>query len=52
MVSVTDDVSTPTTIRSNWAGNLEYRAARLLRPTTLEEVCEAVTAGGPVRAVG
>jgi xylitol oxidase len=52
MVSVTDDVSTPTTIRSNWAGNLEYRAARLLRPTTLEEVREAVTAGGPVRAVG
>lgn len=52
MVSVTDDVSTPTTSRANWAGNLEYRAARLLRPTTLEEVRDAVTAGGPVRALG
>lgn len=52
MVSVTDDVSTPTTDRSNWAGNLEYRAARLLRPTTLDEVRAAVTEGGPVRALG
>lgn len=52
MVSVTDDVSTPTTSRTNWAGNLEYGATALRRPTTLEEVREIVTAGGPVRALG
>jgi len=52
MVSVTDDVSTQTTDRSNWAGNLEYRAVDLLRPATLEEVRAAVTSGGPVRALG
>jgi xylitol oxidase len=52
MVGVTDDVSTQTTDRSNWAGNLEYRAVALHRPTTLDQVREVVTAGGPVRALG
>jgi alditol oxidase len=52
MDGVTDDVSTQTTDRSNWAGNLEYRAVDLLRPATLEEVRAAVTSGGPVRALG
>lgn len=36
----------------NWAGNLEYRAERVARPTSLDELREIVRAGGPLRAVG
>lgn len=36
----------------NWAGNLEYRAERVARPTSFDELREIVRAGGPLRAVG
>jgi xylitol oxidase len=36
----------------NWAGNHEYRAARILRPGSVEEVREIVTSSSSVRALG
>ena len=36
----------------NWAGNHEYQAARVERPTTTAAVAEVVRAAGRVRAVG
>ena len=36
----------------NWAGNHRYRAERIHRPSTLEEVQEIVAAAGRVRALG
>ena len=36
----------------NWAGNHRYRAERIHRPSTLEEVQEIVAAAGQVRALG
>ena len=37
---------------SNWAGNYEYRAQRLHRPATLEQVQEIVAAARQVRVLG
>ena len=37
---------------TNWAGNYTYRAGRLHRPTTLEQVREIVAAAARVRVVG
>ena len=37
---------------TNWAGNVAYRAERLVRPTTVEEIAEIVTASASVRVVG
>ncbi|MCK9794368.1 FAD-binding protein [Isoptericola sp. 4D.3] len=36
----------------NWAGNLTYSARTVVRPTTLEELADVLTAGGRVRALG
>ena len=36
----------------NWAGNHRYRAERIHRPSTLEEVQEIVAEAGRVRALG
>ena len=36
----------------NWAGNHRYRAERIHRPSTLEQVQEIVAAAGRVRALG
>jgi alditol oxidase len=38
--------------QTNWAGNLTYRAARLHRPETLEQVRELVRAGHKLRVLG
>jgi FAD/FMN-containing dehydrogenase len=42
----------PTSAGTNWAGNYAYRAARLVRPTSAQEVAALVSAGGPVRVLG
>ena len=39
-------------VASNWAGNYEYRAQRLHRPVTLEQVQEIVAAARQVRVLG
>ncbi len=39
-------------VESNWAGNYEYRARRLHRPVTLEQVQEIVAAARQVRVLG
>lgn len=36
----------------NWAGNHEYRAARMARPTSVAELRELVTGSAAVRALG
>ena len=36
----------------NWAGNLRYRAARVHRPASVQEVCEIVKRAGRVKALG
>ncbi|WP_166844631.1 FAD-binding protein [Isoptericola sp. BMS4] len=36
----------------NWAGNLTYAAGDLVRPTSLEQLAEALTGTGRVRALG
>ena len=36
----------------NWAGNYEYRARRILRPGSLDELREIVTSASKVRALG
>jgi xylitol oxidase len=41
-----------TDIGTNWAGNHAYRAARLVRPRSLDEVCELVARSTAVRAIG
>jgi xylitol oxidase len=38
--------------RRNWAGNYTYRAARLHRPTSLEQLQELVAGGRKLRALG
>lgn len=40
------------TAGSNWAGNHTYRAGRLHRPTTLEQVQEVVAAAPRIRVLG
>ncbi|MCW2636951.1 MAG: linked oxidase domain protein [Blastococcus sp.] len=40
------------TAETNWAGNYSYRAERLHRPTTLEQVQEIVSAARSVRVLG
>ena len=37
---------------TNWAGNIVYRAARVVRPRSVSEAQELVAANGQVRAVG
>ena len=37
---------------TNWAGNLTYRAARVHRPTSVEEVREIVASSERVKALG
>jgi alditol oxidase len=39
-------------VHRNWAGNLTYGAGDLVRPTTLEQLAEAVAGPGQVRALG
>ena len=39
-------------IERNWAGNLEYRAAELSHPESVDELRALITAGGPVRILG
>lgn len=39
-------------IGTNWAGNHTYRAARLVRPRTLDELREVVASSSAVRAIG
>ncbi|WP_239562629.1 FAD-binding protein [Agromyces aurantiacus] len=36
----------------NWAGNLEYRAARIVHPRSVDELREALSGDGPVRLLG
>ncbi|PJJ65481.1 D-arabinono-1,4-lactone oxidase [Compostimonas suwonensis] len=36
----------------NWAGNYSYRAHRILRPQSVEQLQEIVAAGGSLRALG
>ena len=38
--------------RTNWAGNLVFGAARLHRPTSIEELQRTVAAAGRIRALG
>ncbi|MEV8564984.1 FAD-binding protein [Streptomyces sp. NPDC051322] len=37
---------------TNWAGNIAFRAQRIDRPTTIDELRQLVTAGARVRALG
>ena len=39
-------------IGTNWAGTHAYRAARLVRPRSVEELCDVVAASRSVRALG
>ena len=39
-------------IERNWAGNLAYRAASVVHPTSLDEARAALAVGGPVRTLG
>lgn len=39
-------------IGTNWAGNHTYRAARLVRPESVEELCEVVASATAARALG
>jgi alditol oxidase len=39
-------------IGTNWAGNHSYRAARLVRPASVGELCEVVAGSTAVRALG
>ena len=41
-----------TAARTNWAGNLTYRAARVHRPSTVEDVQEVVAGSARVKALG
>ncbi|GAB2517757.1 FAD-binding protein [Paramicrobacterium agarici] len=42
----------PLEIGTNWAGNLTYGAERIVAPTTVDEVREALAGASRVRAVG
>jgi xylitol oxidase len=44
--------TTDTTPGTNWAGNHSYRAPRLVRASSVEEVSALIAEGGPVRALG
>jgi xylitol oxidase len=37
---------------TNWAGNIVFGAGRVQRPTSVDEVRDLVTAGGPLRVLG
>ncbi|MES2867319.1 MAG: FAD-binding protein, partial [Actinomycetota bacterium] len=39
-------------IERNWAGNLAYRAAAVAHPASVDELRDAIGAGGPVRMLG
>ncbi len=39
-------------IGTNWAGNHAYAAARLVRPRSVDELCEVVASSAAVRAIG
>jgi xylitol oxidase len=39
-------------VERNWAGNRVYAADRILRPRTLDEVCEMVAATSRIKALG
>lgn len=39
-------------IGTNWAGSHSYRAERLVRPRTVDELCEVVAGSAAVRAIG
>ncbi|MFE3517523.1 FAD-binding protein [Streptomyces sp. NPDC059166] len=43
---------TPSAHRTNWAGNVTFRAERLHTPTTIAELRDLVSAGGALRALG
>lgn len=36
----------------NWAGNLDYRAARIVHPASIDELRDALVGDGPVRVLG
>ncbi|GGI43603.1 xylitol oxidase [Agromyces flavus] len=36
----------------NWAGNLEYRATRIVHPSSIDELREALSGDGPIRMLG
>ena len=36
----------------NWAGNVTFGAARVHRPTTVDELCEVVASSSRIRAIG
>lgn len=36
----------------NWAGNLEYRAARIVHPASIDELRDALAGDGPVHVLG
>ena len=48
----TDSTAQPVAPRTNWAGNLTYRAGRFVVPASVEEAREAVRAADKVRVVG
>ena len=37
---------------TNWAGNIVFGARRLHHPTSVDELCELVAAGGPLKVLG
>ena len=39
-------------IGTNWAGNHSYRAARLVRPASVDELRDVVAGSSAVRALG
>ncbi|HEY9365823.1 MAG TPA: D-arabinono-1,4-lactone oxidase [Agromyces sp.] len=43
---------TATSAGTNWAGNLSYRASRLARPGSIEELREVLAGDGPFRVLG
>ena len=45
-------MSTETTRRTNWAGNLVYGSERFVRPASVEEAQEAVRSSQKVRVIG
>lgn len=43
---------TATSAGTNWAGNLSYRASRVVRPTSIDELREVLAGDGPFRVLG
>ena len=41
-----------TSAGTNWAGNLTYRASRVVRPTSIDELREVLAGDGPFRVLG